>query len=413
MGVAALITCALFATATGIVGAVVTLMGLLALPQMLKEKGYATAMYGKWHIGMTFFDKEGKALNKNGLEPVKRIDYSRSIPDGPIHRGFDKFFGTVCCPTTDWLYAYVEGDRIPVPPTHIVDRGPLPKHPYAHDNRPGMIAPDFDLEEVDVVFMEKSIQFMEEHVKTSPDQPFFLFHSAQAVHLPSFPGDAFKGKTDSGPHGDFIFELDHIVGELMKTLERLGIAENTLIMFSSDNGPEVTSVIHMRKDHNHDGSRPWRGMKRDAWEAGHRVPFVARWPGRIKPGSRSHQLTSLTDLMATCGAIVGTELPNEAAEDSFNILPVLLGEDGGKPIRKHMLQQTIRLSLSIREGHWKYLDHKGSGGNNYGRGHLRQFAIEDTAPDAPGQLYDLAKDPGEKVNVADRFPEVVKRLKDQ
>ena len=385
----------------------------LTLPQMLRDKGYATAMFGKWHIGMTFFDKQGKPINQNGLEPVKRIDYSRAIPDAPIHRGFDEFFGTVCCPTTDWLYAYVDGDRIPVPPTGIVDRTNLPKHPYSRDNRPGMIAPGYNLEEVDLVFLEKSRRFLRQHVKRNPDKPFFLFHSAQAVHLPSFPADRFKGRTEAGPHGDFIFELDYIVGELMKTLDELGLADNTLVMFSSDNGPEVTSVVNMRKDHRHDGARPWRGMKRDQWEGGHRVPFIARWPGRIKPGATTEQTISLTDVMATCAAIVGSELPNDAAEDSFNMLDVLLGARGDKPVRRYTLQQTISLALAIRRGPWKYLDHKGSGGNSYRREPLISFDLPEKAPDAPGQLYNLETDPGETTNLYFEHPEIVKELKSQ
>jgi len=178
----------------------------LTLPGMLREEGYATALFGKWHVGMTFFDEKGKGINENGLDAVKRIDYSRAISGGPVDRGFDVFFGTASCPTTDWLYAYIDGDRVPVPPTRILDRGPLPNHPYSKDNRPGMVAPDFDLEEVDLVFLEKSKEFLEAHVEENSGKPFFLFHSTQGVHLPSFPADRFKGKTQSGPHGDFIFE---------------------------------------------------------------------------------------------------------------------------------------------------------------------------------------------------------------
>jgi arylsulfatase A-like enzyme len=387
--------------------------GRLTLPGMLRKKGYTTACFGKWHVGMTFFDKEGNAIHRDGLDAVKRIDYSRRIVGGPVDHGFDHFYGTACCPTTDWLYAYIDGDRIPVPPRHIVDRRPLPKHPYSRDNRPGMIAPDFDLEEVDKVFLAKSKKFLAEHVKTKPDKPFFLFHSAQAVHLPSFPADEFKGKTDAGPHGDFIFELDYVVGELMKTLERLGVADDTLVMFSSDNGPETTSVINMRKDHKHDGARPWRGMKRDQWEGGHRVPFIARWGGRIKAGTVTDQMVSLTDVMATCAAVAGARLPNDAAEDSYDILNVLLGRQGEEPVRRHVLQQTISLALSIRDGEWKYLDHKGSGGNRYDRGQMKQYAIEDTAPKAPGQLYNLKDDPGETKNLYFEHPEIVARLKRQ
>jgi arylsulfatase A-like enzyme len=383
----------------------------LTLPEMLRDKGYATAMFGKWHVGMTFFDKQGRPINENGLDAVKRVDYSRPVPDAPIHRGFDEFYGTVCCPTTDWLYAYMDGDRIPVPPNGIVDRSPLPKHPYSRDCRPGMIAPGYDLEEVDLVFLEKSRQFLHRHVKEHPDQPFFLLHCAQAVHLPSFAADRFKGKTQAGPHGDFIFELDWIVGQLMKTLDELGVADNTLVMFSSDNGPEVTSVINMRKDQGHDGARPWRGMKRDQWEGGHRVPLIARWPDRIKPGTTTDQTTNLCDVMATCAAVVGAELPNDAAEDSYNMLPALLGKAGDKPIHRYTLHQTISLALAIRRGPWKYLDHKGSGGNRYTGKALKPFALPEKAPDAPGQLYNLETDPGETTNLYFEHPDIVKELK--
>ena len=388
----------------------------LTLPQMLGDKGYATACIGKWHIGMTFFDKDDNRIKDGGIKGVQQIDYSRAIPDGPIHRGFDKFYGTVSCPTTDWLYAYIDGDRIPVPPTKLLDKSKLPKHPYGNDCRQGMVADNFNHEEVDLVFLDKSKKFLEGHVKNNPDKPFFLYHSMQAVHLPSFAAEEFKGKTKSGPHGDFIFEMDYVVGELMKTLERLGVADNTLVMFASDNGPEVPTVINMRKTHAHDGARPWRGVKRDQWEGGHRTPFIVRWPGKVKAGTTSDQLTSLTDVMATCGQIVGAKLPNDAAEDSYNMLEVLLGTQGNKPVRRYMLQQTPTLALSIREGKWKYLDHKGSGGNNYDRTGdwgMKQYALKDTDPDAPGQLYNLQIDPGETNNLYSKHPEIVKRLKGQ
>jgi len=134
----------------------------------------------------------------------------------------------------------------------------------------------------------------------------------------------------------------------MNALESLGMADNTLVMVTSDNGPEVTSVVHMRKDYQHDGARPWRGMKRDQWEGGHRVPFIARWPEKIKAGSESAQTICLTDVMATCAAIVNSALPNNAAEDSYNILPLLLGDTRDKPERRYTLHQTIKLALAIR-----------------------------------------------------------------
>jgi len=386
----------------------------LTLPAMLKTRGYATALFGKWHIGMSFFDAEGKRITQGGVKGVKQIDYSRPIPDAPIHRGFDQFYGTVCCPTTDWLYAYIEGDRIPVPPTAIIDRSPLPKHPYSRDNRAGMIAPNFDVEEVDLVFLEKSQEFLRSHSREHPGQPFFLFHSMQAVHLPSFPAERFKGKTGSGPHGDFIFEMDWIVGELMATLDELELTEDTLVMFASDNGPEVPTVIAMRRDHQHDGARPWRGVKRDQWEGGHRTPFIVRWPGKVRAGSTSDEILSLTDIFATCAEITGFDLPNEAAEDSYSLLPVLEGKQGSEPLRPYLLQQTISLAMSVRRGDWKLLDHKGSGGSNYerdGEWGLKQYALPDTDPAAPGQLYNLAEDPGETRNIYSKHPEIVAELK--
>jgi arylsulfatase A len=193
----------------------------------------------------------------------------------------------------------------------------------------------------------------------------------------------------------------------------LGVADNTLVMFSSDNGPEVPTVIAMRRDHQHDGARPWRGMKRDQWEGGHRVPMIARWPGKVAAGSTTDQTVCLTDVMATCAAVVNAKLPNEAAEDSYDFLPVLIGEQGDEPVRRHTLHQTISLALAIRRGPWKYLDHKGSGGNNYTRSGLAQYALPDTAPEASGQLYNLDTDPGERDNLYFKHPKIVEELKAQ
>jgi arylsulfatase A len=383
----------------------------LTLPQMLREQGYATALTGKWHVGLSFLDQNGQRITQGGVEGVKRIDYSRAIPDSPVHRGFDRFFGTACCPATDFLYAFIDGDRIPVPPTRMLDKSRLPKHPYAFDNRAGLIAPDFDLEEVDLVFLRKSREFLEQHAQNHPGKPFFLLHSTHAVHLPSFASKQFRGSTKAGPHGDFIHELDAIVGKLLQTLERLGLAGNTVVMFSSDNGPETTSVIHMRADYGHDGARPWRGVKRDQWEGGHRVPFIVRWPGKIAAGSTSGQTVCLTDVMATCAALADTALPANTAEDSFDLLPLLLGKKSDAPARPYTLHQTISLALAIRQGPWKYLDHRGSGGNNYDRGELKSLALPEAAPDAPGQLYNLETDPGETTNLYFKHPEIVRELK--
>ncbi len=397
---------------TGVGGPCLIKENQLTLPQMLRARGYATAMTGKWHVGLTFLDHNGQRITRGGVEGVKQIDYSRSIPDAPVHRGFDRFFGTACCPGTDWLYAFIEGDRIAVPPTAMLDKTSLPRHPYAYDNREGLIAPRYDLEELDMVFLEKSREFLAKHAREHPGQPFFLHHCTTAVHLPSFASQRFKGSTKAGPHGDFIFEFDWIVGELMKTLEQLGLSENTIVMLSSDNGAEVSTVLQMRADHHHDGVRPWRGFKRDDWEGGHRVPFIVRWPGKIAPGSASDATVCLTDIMATCAAACGATLPRDAAPDSANLLPALLGQPGATPVRSFTLHETTSLALAIRQGPWKYLDHPGSGGNNYNQGPLKNILQPDGAPGAPGQLYNLNRDPGESHNLYDAEPDTVRRLKE-
>ncbi len=404
---------------TGVGGPSLIEADRVTLPGMLRDQGYATACVGKWHVGLTFQAKDGSPVYAATIEAanggakelarVQLVDFSKPITDGPVHRGFDYFFGTACCPTTDWLYAYIENDRVPVPPTGRVDASKFPKHAYSTDLRRGWLAPDFEHELVDLKFLEKSRAWLEQQVRRAPKQPFFLYHSMQAVHLPSFAAPAFQGKTKAGPHGDFIAQMDHIVGELMATLEKLGVADNTLILFSSDNGPETIHAIHMRADYDHDPARPWRGVKRDNWEGGHRVPLIARWPSRIKTGV-SDATVCLTDVLATCAAITGAKLPANAGEDSFSFLPALTGKPDGMPRRDYTLHQTISSALAIRRGEWKYLDHRGSGGNNYA-GEMKAYALPETAPEAPGQLYNLATDPGETTNLYFKHPEIVKELK--
>ena len=386
--------------------------GRLTLPGMLRQKGYTTAAVGKWHIGLTFRDLAGLPIHRGRLEDVSRIDYSRRIEGGPLDHGFDRFFGTACCPTTDWIYAFIDGDRIPVPPTAPLRRDSLPRHPYANDCRGGFIAPGFDMQELDLQLLEKSRAFIAEQARAPARKPFFLYHATQAVHLPSFAGKDFQGKSGAGPHGDFLAEFDHVVGELMRALEQNGLADNTLVLLSSDNGPETTAAIRMRIDHGHDAARPWRGVKRDAWEGGHRVPLIVRWPGRVKPGTVSDQLASLTDVMATMAAITGAELPKDSAEDSFSLLPALAGEATG-PIRPYLITQAFggARTLSLREGRWKYIDHAGSGGNNYERGEVKPYALPEAEPGAPAQLYDLVEDPGEKTNLYAKRPDIAKAMK--
>lgn len=247
--------------------------------------------------------------------------------------------------------------------------------------------------------------------KNSPDKPFFVVFSTQISHAPVLPAPEFKGKTDAGPRGDFVHELDVLVGRLLDAIDSLGIDDNTLVLFNSDNGPETVHTDWMRQDHDHDAAGGYRGMKRDGWEGGHRVPFIARWPSHIRAGQVSRQLTNTTDIFATVASVVGYELPDDVAVDSYDMLPAMLGkQDEEDSIRPYMLTQSFRGEFQIRKGDWKYLDHMGSGGNNYNKGILRKYALEEKALNATGQLFNLAEDPGETTNLFFSEPEKRREL---
>ena len=388
--------------------------GTLTLGDMLKQKGYHTGVFGKWHVGLTWFDKEGERLG-GGFDNSLLIDYDRSTPliDGPNARGFDASFVTPNCPTTDPLYIYIENGMVPIPADrrHLRSTLPNPGGKWRWDNDEGWMAPGYDFLEADLMFYEKTEEFIVNHLKKSPEKPFFTVFSTQIAHAPVLPAPEFVGNSGAGPRGDFVVELDTLVGRVIDLVKELGIDDETLILFNADNGAETMHVDWMREDHDHDPSAGLRGMKRDAWEGGHRVPFIARWPGRIPQGQVSDQITSTTDIFATLASIVDFTLPDDAAVDSFDMLPVMTGkQDPVKPVRPHLLTQSFRGEFQIRKGKWKYLDHQGSGGNNYERGVLKKYEIKETAPEAPGQLYDLAADPQETINLYFKKTEVRREL---
>ena len=385
--------------------------GTLTLGGMLKEKGYRTAIFGKWHVGLTWFDRNGERLG-GGFENSLLIDYEKSTPlvDGPNARGFDESFVTPNCPTTDPLYVYIENGMVPVPASqrHKRDTLPNPGGKWRWDNDEGWMAPGYEFVNADLLFYKKTREFVTGHRKASPDQPFFVVLSTQICHAPVLPAAEFEGATDAGARGDFVHQLDVLVGRVLDLVKELGIDEETLILFNADNGAETLHVAWMREDHDHDASGGWRGMKRDGWEGGHRIPFIARWPGRIPEAQVSEQMTNTTDIFATLASVIGYQLPDEAATDSFDMLPVMLGvQDPEKSVRPHLLTQSFRGEFQLRLGNWKYLDHQGSGGNDYSKGILQKYQLPETAPDAAGQLYNLETDPGETNNLF--FSEEAKR----
>lgn len=277
---------------------------------------------------------------------------------------------------------------------------PNPGGKWRWDNDEGWMAPGYEFVKADLLFYEKMRNFITDHRKKSPEKPFCAVLCTQICHAPVLPAPEFNGTTNAGPRGDFVRELDTLVGRALDLLAELGIDEETLVLFNADNGPETMHVAWMREDHHHDPAGGWRGVKRDGWEGGHRVPFIARWPGRIPKSQVSGQMTNTTDIFATLASVVGYQLPDAAATDSFDMLPAMLGtRDPQQSIRPYLLTQSFQGEFQIRQGDWKYLDHKGSGGNSYSEGILKKYALPETEPEAPGQLFNLATDPGETTNL--------------
>jgi len=388
--------------------------GTLTLGDMLRAKGYRTGVFGKWHVGLTWYDHAGKPLG-GGFDNAKLIDYEKSTPlvDGPNRRGFDESYVTPNCPTTDPLYIYIENGMVPVPASIMHKRSNLPNlDGWLWDNDEGFMSVGYDFENADKIFYQKPLDFITNHLDRHKDKPFLAVLCTQIAHAPVLPAEEFRGKTKGGPRGDFVWELDVLVGRLLDKLDELGVGENTLVLLSSDNGPETVHYHRMRQEYDHDASGGWRGMKRDGWEGGHRVPFIARWPRVIPAGQVSKQMTNTTDIFATLASVVGYELKDEDATDSYDMLPVMLGiQAPDDPVRPYMLTQSFRGEFQIRQGDWKYLDHKGSGGNDYdGNGILRAYRLPELAPDAPGQLYNLKADPGETTNLYFKESEKRKEL---
>ncbi|MFK7741786.1 MAG: arylsulfatase [Planctomycetota bacterium] len=377
--------------------------GTLTLGDMLKAKGYRTGVFGKWHVGLTWLDKNGKRLG-GGFDNSLLIDYEKSTPliDGPNARGFDESFVTPNCPTTDPLYIYIENGMVPVPASKRHKRKTLPNPggKWRWDNDEGWMAEGYRFVDADLLFFDKAKSFVEEHRKNTPEQPFFVLLSTQICHAPVLPAPGFEGATEAGARGDFVRQLDTLVGRVFDLLQKLDVDDNTLVLFHSDNGPETLHTAWMRKDHNHDAAGGWRGVKRDGWEGGHRVPLLAWWPKAFPAGLVSAQMANTTDIFATLASAVGFQLPDEQARDSFDLLPAMLGtQDTDQSIRPHLLTQSFRGEFQLRVGNWKYLEHKGSGGNRYDRGLLQQYALPEAEPEAAGQLYNLTTDPGETTNL--------------
>jgi arylsulfatase A len=383
--------------------------GRLTVPQLLRDHGYRTAAIGKWHLGLNWPYASAEAARKlTGIANQDKalpgdFDWTRPITGGPLGRGFDYFFG-VNCPNYA-PYAFMENDRIfGAAPSQLVEKsvsGRLSEHA-------GPAQPGFDRKQIAPTLARKAAEWITA-TTNAPGKPFFLYLALTGPHSPIIPNDAFKGKSGIGDYGDFVMEMDWTVGEVMAALQRVGVATNTLVIFTSDNGPENWNYEEAR-DFQHYAMGLWRGLKRDNWEGGHRVPFIASWPGRIRPGTTNAEVICHVDLLATAAALVGAKLPANAGEDSYNLLPALLGERLDKPIREATVHHAANGKLAIRQGNWVFVDAKSGGGQE--PAWLKQARGYDASTNSfPGVLYDLGADPAERRNLYGERPEVVARLK--
>ncbi len=360
----------------------------------LRAKGYRTAIVGKWHLGLGF------AKNESG-----EFDFTKPVSDGPRTHGFDESY--IIPASLDFPpYVYIRDGQITGLPL-----GEQPALKFPRFMRQGEIASDLDPVDVLDDLVREASDFVGRQARAG--RPFLLYLPLTAPHKPVWPGERFQGRTGLGPYGDFVGHVDAAAGTVAQAIDRAGVGDSTLVIFTSDNGSFMyrreglsaqdhtdDPTIQAYRSTNHTANYVYRGTKADIWEAGHRVPFFARWPGEVEPGSVQRETVCLTDVFATLADILGAPLPEDAAEDSFSLLPLLRGKRWPVP-RAPVVHHSSSGMFAIRDGRWKLIAGNGSGGREAPRG--QPF-------ERPYQLYDLAGDPSEKRNVYHRNPTLANRL---
>lgn len=368
--------------------------GRMTVASMLRDKGYRTAMVGKWHLGMDFPGDAGER------------DWSKPVQDMPLDKGFDYYYG-IPASMNYGVLAWFEGRFAKVPPTLFTAKKPnriaisdyRMKPPYQQTaaqtkkelGKPGLeVAPDFIDSLCLTRFTDKAIEWMHEHVRDrSEKQPFFLYLPYTSPHKPVIPLPEFRGKGNAGAYGEFMIETDHHLGRILEFLDQEQLADDTLIVFTSDNGPETTWRERERRFQHH-SNQDFREGKRSIYEGGHRVPFLIRWPQGIKnPGREWEDTICQTDVLATLAELLGIEVPDDVAEDSQSFLASLTNESP-RP-RKPTIHHAANGRFAIRDGDWKLVLPKGKAGM---------------------ELYDLSKDPSETNNVVELHADLVATLKE-
>jgi len=383
----------------------------LTLPKMLQAEGYATACIGKWHLGWDW-----DAIKKPGAKPrgeegrsqvwgPEAFDWSKPIPDGPLAHGFDHYFGDTVINFPP--YCWIEDDKVVSPPDTLMDTTKW--KPIKEGNwecRPGPMITGWDPYQNIPETTRRGVDYI--HAQKDSGSPFFLYFAYPSPHAPIIPNDEFDGKSEAGPYGDFVYETDYSIGQLLRALEDSGQAGNTIVIFSADNGAEHYAYAR-DEQFGHWSSHPLRGLKRDFYEGGHRVPTIIKWPGVIESGAVSDALVSQIDLMATLAAALGHELPDAAAADSHDLLPLLKGEVAS--VRQTHIHNTSEGRYAIRHHEWLLVDSK----DGYVSRRDPAWEARHGYPaddDGPVELYNLKSDLAQKQNLAAAHPEKVTELQD-
>ena len=364
----------------------------LTVAALLQKHNYYTAAFGKWHLGMDWPLKDGGIATD--YEDQWNVDYTKPIQHGPNWSGFSYYFG-ISASLDMPPYIFIENNLPTSVPT--VEKTWIRKGPAAQD---------FEAIDVLPVLVNKVVNCLEERSKTfQKSQPFFIYLPLASPHTPILPTAQWRGRSKLNPYADFVMQTDDAVGQILDALDRNHFTDNTLVIFTSDNGCSPAAKVEELTANGHHPSAKYRGYKADIWDGGHRIPFIARWPGQIKAGSRTAQLAGQVDFMATCAEILGAKLPENAGEDSISMLSAFLGTENSLKRRNVMVHHSIEGRFSIRQDNWKLVLCPGSGGWSVPRD---PQAATQGLPSI--QLYNLANDIGEQDNVKDKHPDVVDRL---
>lgn len=382
----------------------------LTVAEYLRRNGYATTIIGKWHLGLDWVrrpESNAKATPKArgaGANPGRDVDFTKPFARGPLTLGFEEFFG-ISASLDMPPYVYLEGDRMQSAPSGERTFPWVGVAPAGEQTRLGPAAEGFEVVNVLPDFTRRAVEVIGRQAAAARSgKPFFLYLPLASPHTPLAPAKEWRGKSGLNDYADFVMQTDAAVGKILAALDQHGLAQNTLIIFTSDNGCSPEANFQFLNGHGHDPNARRRGYKADIFDGGTHVPFLVRWPARVLRGRSTDALVSLGDFMATCADIVGVPLPETAGEDSVSFLPVLLGKSGVGP-RQTLVTHSANGSFAIRQGRWKLALCADSGGWSFPR------PGQNPTTGAPRfQLYNLYTDPAEVNNVVAENPDVVRRL---